>query len=93
MMLPVTDLKTALHWGLGRALQQLASSDITSQMQETVLDACLTCYSFDPQCTGPVTRYLLEAARLAGVQPQLEPLLSQSIDTLSEDDYNHWDMV
>lgn len=73
-------------------MQQLASgAAITSDMQTAVLDACQHSTRLDPQSEGPRTEYLLEAAKLAGVRPQLEPLLSRKIRAIDEGGYSYWE--
>lgn len=91
-MLPVSTFQQELHWGLGCALQQL-QREVSLQMREQVLDACLYCRQFDPQIEGQRSAYLLEAARLAGVLPQLGLLLIKQLEALNKGDFDHWDTV
>jgi hypothetical protein len=89
MKLPLTEpqFRSALAKGLGRAkmhIEQFADEGLN----EAILDACLTCQVFDPQCEGTRGAWLYEIIMLTGDadryrKPILDALLA-SPETATE---------
>ena len=55
--------RNALHLGLGQAIIYARDHDV-DEFRDVILDACLHCYSCDPQCEGTRSAYMLEVVNL-----------------------------
>ncbi len=55
--------RRALHMGLGRAFLCARDHDV-SKFKDIILDACLHCYSYDPQIEGTRANYMLELVNM-----------------------------
>lgn len=86
------DFQTALHRGLGRALQQLRETQPT-EAASIVLAACLRSTAYDAQLDGSRSEYLLEAAALTGLLERLPTELGHALDALVDVDDQHWNAV
>ncbi|ULH18083.1 hypothetical protein MF271_24305 (plasmid) [Deinococcus sp. KNUC1210] len=65
---------------------------VDPEMQALVLDACLNNHAYDPQVEGPRTEYLLEAAVLAGLEPELVLHLLKALQQVNEEMEDHWSL-
>ena len=57
------EFRRLLRLGLGRPIQYAKHHD-AQEFRETILDACLHCYAYDPQCEGTRGDYMLELVEL-----------------------------
>jgi hypothetical protein len=49
----------AIHLGLGRAVLHARNHDV-GEFRDVILDACVHCHVFDPQCEGTRAAYMLD---------------------------------
>jgi hypothetical protein len=52
-----------LHLGSERAIIYAKEHDVRN-FRDVILDACLHCYAYDPQCEGTRADYMLELVNL-----------------------------
>ncbi len=83
---------SALHRGLGRALQRLERQPVDDQTRALVLDACLNDRAYDSQIEGSRAEYLLEAAQLAGLISGLTSQLTEALQNVDEEAEDHWSL-
>ncbi|WP_034335514.1 hypothetical protein [Deinococcus misasensis] len=81
----------ALKRGLGRALQELKMQP-HPEHRKVVLQHLVHCCRHDPQIEGIGSVYLLEAAGLAGLTPELPSVLIQHLEKcIEEETTGTWD--
>jgi hypothetical protein len=84
----VSAFREALRAGLGRAILYARNHDVRA-FQDAILDACLHCYSVDPQCEGTRAPYMLD---LINLTPNPEFYSSEVLKALSAGG-DDWDAV
>jgi hypothetical protein len=80
------EYRRLLHLGLGRAILYAKEHDVR-HFRDVILDACLHCYAYDPQCEGTRADYMLE---LVGLMPDKEFFYGEVLKALprSGDDWD-----
>jgi hypothetical protein len=83
-----SEFREAMRSGLGRAIAYARENDV-EPFREAILDACLHCYSVDPQSEGTRALYMFELVNLA---PDREFYCGEVLKSLSGCADN-WDAV
>jgi hypothetical protein len=73
------EFRRLLRSGLGRPIQY-AKHHVLHEFRNTILDACMHCYAYAPQCEGTRADYMLE---LVDLMPDKEFFHSEVLKTLS----------
>jgi hypothetical protein len=81
-----SEFRRLLHLGFGRAILYAKEHDVR-HFRGVILDACLHCYAYDPQCEGTRADYMLE---LVGLMPDKEFFCGEVLKALpgSADDWD-----
>jgi hypothetical protein len=81
-----SEFRRALHFGFGRAILHAREHDVRS-FAPLILDACLNCYSIDPQCEGTRADFMFD---LVNVLPDGDSYRDEVLNSLrnSGDDWH-----
>ena len=81
------DLETALRKGHGRALLHVRHHGATG-IDDLIVDACLHDKTFDPQCEGDRTRWMIEIMDAASLE---DVVCEKIVDSIRVGGENFWD--
>ncbi|HYP13468.1 MAG TPA: hypothetical protein VEQ63_06070, partial [Bryobacteraceae bacterium] len=83
-----SEFSDAIQFGLGRAILYARTHDV-EPFRKIILDACLHCYSADPQSEGTRAPYMLELVKLTNNPEFFYEAILRSLENCGDD----WDAV
>lgn len=90
--LDVTAFAAALRTGHGRALQQVRLHGVQG-LGDTLIDACVRCVTYDPQCEAPRAPWLFSMVECSGLQARLVLALGILLEQAPTEDDDHRDLT
>lgn len=87
-----TAFASALRTGHGRALQHVRRYG-SEGLGDTLLDACIRCGTYDPQCEAPRAPWLFSIVECAGLQARLVQALGMLLQKAPTEDDDHRDLT
>lgn len=87
-----TAFGSALSRGHGRALQQVQLHGVQN-LGDTLIDACLHCGTYDPQCEAPRVPWLFSIVDCAGLQNRLIQALAELLKEVPAEGEAHKDLT